>query len=552
MWINLIVLLFVVGVAYFYSTQGLFSALLHLVLLIVAGALGLAAWEPLAVNLLIERMPEYAWGVGLLAPFFLILLVLRIASDRFLLGNLDANYLLNGLGGGVVGFVIGILTAGYLVIGLQFVGSVSLVGYKPYALNEQGQVVRNQSLWLKCDDITSGVYRMLSGGAFHPFGGETLGRYQPDLARAAGLYHLTARRIGRQSIRPASIEVRDIHSLDQPAAEARLKPDQLKIDPTQQVLLIGTRILNPAADRDGIFTASRAQVALLHGDKGPSTVTHPVGYLQYRNYGSFTAPGAFARSSSGASEEVFHWVFVIPAEHHPRHLRFKQLRLAIPEIEFSPQKTTELRDLLQGTNWNPQPASTDDTSDGGGVQRIEHPAHGMPGGAEGVSVEVDDVLPFALSRNHLAMAGGETDPNGLISAHGRFERYSARGERLRVERISHDANATAIVQVQVEARQAKSLLGKAVASATNLQRPVLVDNDGRTYGWIGYVRVEKGFLRLHLDTTAGGGPRSLQEAEIHNLESNHKLILFFRVGRPKHITAMKIGNTTVDLNVQVR
>ena len=49
---NILIIGFVVLIAYWWANQGVFSALLHLIAVILAGAVALAVWEPLTTVLL--------------------------------------------------------------------------------------------------------------------------------------------------------------------------------------------------------------------------------------------------------------------------------------------------------------------------------------------------------------------------------------------------------------------------------------------------------------------------------------------------------------------
>jgi hypothetical protein len=548
MWMNLIVLLFVLGVAYFYSTQGLFSALLHMFLTIIAGTLALVIWEPLTVGFLLERMPEYAWSCGLLAPFALLLIGLRLLTDRLVLGNLDAAYLVNTLAGGAVGFVIGVLTAGMLLIGLQYMGPLSMLGYQPYMVT-RGGVERTQSLWIPADTVASNVFGMLSGGAFYPGSTRTVSHNLSGLAQSAAEYRLTSRRIARHAIRPSSVEMLDLYLLDGASAADLIKAPGLALTREHLVVMVGTKIMvqGAAADEDGPFTASAAQVGLLYGVEGSaaSGVAHPIGYIQLRDFGSLAKPNDMARSGTG-SEEVFHWMFVIPADHTPRSLLLKRLRLSLPAIDYSEAAIKDLRDLLVSVNWNPQPDDGDNNTNTGTIQ----PAHGLPGGAEGLAITVDPKLPFAVNLNHINTAGGRVnDENELVSARARVERANAAGSRLRVNVLANDQSTAAIVKLQVAPRRARSLLGMATAAATNLHPPLLVDSNGREYRAIGYVRMEGSMLYIDIDPA--NPVRSLQQTEVQELKDDEQLILYYRVGHRTQITGFRVGQTTVELGLNV-
>ena len=145
MILNLLVIAFVLGMAYWYALQGLFTAFTHILVVIAAGSMALALWEPLVINFLAYRMPAFAWGVGLLAPFALLLIFLRLAVDRLVPMNLQFPNLANLIGGGVLGALSGVLTAGFLIIGIGFFPlPPRTLGYQPYVVAADGELVPNE------------------------------------------------------------------------------------------------------------------------------------------------------------------------------------------------------------------------------------------------------------------------------------------------------------------------------------------------------------------------------------------------------------------------
>ena len=77
--LNILVIAFVGLIGYWWANQGLYSAFMHLMCVLVAGALGFATWEPFSNILLgVPALQPYAWGVGLMLPFAIYLLVFRV------------------------------------------------------------------------------------------------------------------------------------------------------------------------------------------------------------------------------------------------------------------------------------------------------------------------------------------------------------------------------------------------------------------------------------------------------------------------------------------
>src|SRR5688572_5742565 len=132
---NVIIVLLVLLIAYWWANQGLFSALLHLLCVITAGAVAFALWEPLTTGLLLRGtgFDNYAWGVTFIGVFFITLLILRIAVDKIVGANINIPNWANLAFGLPVGAASGVLTIGIFLIGAGFMQSsrdlMSIVGW---------------------------------------------------------------------------------------------------------------------------------------------------------------------------------------------------------------------------------------------------------------------------------------------------------------------------------------------------------------------------------------------------------------------------------------
>src|SRR5436190_8436030 len=86
---NIVIILLVLLIAYWWANQGLFSAILHLVCVVIAGAITLSVWEPLTVGLLLRGngFDDYAWGVSFIGIFAISLLILRVIMDKTIGAN---------------------------------------------------------------------------------------------------------------------------------------------------------------------------------------------------------------------------------------------------------------------------------------------------------------------------------------------------------------------------------------------------------------------------------------------------------------------------------
>src|SRR3954469_17265789 len=96
MWpLSIIAVVVTLGLGYIWLTRGFFSALIHLICTIIAGAIAFAAWEPLSYWFLesssnsgiMSFVAGVSWGLGLMVPFAVSLIVLRLIVDKLLPGN---------------------------------------------------------------------------------------------------------------------------------------------------------------------------------------------------------------------------------------------------------------------------------------------------------------------------------------------------------------------------------------------------------------------------------------------------------------------------------
>ncbi len=120
---NIVLILLAAFIAYWWANQGLFSSLLHLVCVVVAGAVAFAFWEPLTFGVLIKGsgFDDYAWGISFIGLFALSLFVLRLLMDKIAPANVKLPRWADLTFGGVSGAAAGVLTVGMFVIGAAFI-----------------------------------------------------------------------------------------------------------------------------------------------------------------------------------------------------------------------------------------------------------------------------------------------------------------------------------------------------------------------------------------------------------------------------------------------
>lgn len=215
--LNVIIIVFLLIMAALWATYGFFSAFIELMIVITAGIIALAIWEPMAYWLLGIR-PEYAHGIGLLLPFVILLIVLRIPFDKFCKMNLHLPRLADQIGGGACGVLAAVLAFGMLLNGANFLPiEPGMMGWEPYVL-DRNDVRENDNggqLWpmLRVNDYSGGFFELISGGAMSPIAGPSLADARPSLAKRAAIYRLQDDPHQMKSAHPETVKVLGVYSL---------------------------------------------------------------------------------------------------------------------------------------------------------------------------------------------------------------------------------------------------------------------------------------------------------------------------------------------------
>ena len=118
---NVLIVIFLALMVYWWGgVQGFFSAWIHMMCTILAGALALAGWEPMVHWVLLDRIPSLAWGVGLLGPFIFWLVLLRKTTDYVVRSTLAFDSPVEIAGGAVCGLLAATITSGLTLVGVGF------------------------------------------------------------------------------------------------------------------------------------------------------------------------------------------------------------------------------------------------------------------------------------------------------------------------------------------------------------------------------------------------------------------------------------------------
>lgn len=546
MMTNVIVTGFILLMAYWWSAGRAFNAFIQLICTIVAIALAFAGWEWFVVDFFLGRLPAHAWGAGLLGPFAVLLIALRAIADKVILHEPVMPPLVNPIVGGVCGFISGTLIAGVSLIGLLLLGMNDIGGYRPWTMDGNGNLNRNQSLWIPADDITVSVLNMFSDGVFYPGADARLGFTHPNLIQEATLFNYDSPKNSRRAIQVTDVEL--THFITSDVIPPQLASHVRSLEGST-VVAVGTNILsnmdNPGFDDDGIFRAARAQVALVHqvdtpdGD-GQIEATHPIGYIQNNQFEGFSTPTGYAHSDSSVASEEFIWLFKIGKGRVPRYIRIKQVRLPIGDKPTAQGHQSIAALMPQGV----LAAAGEDTANPGGIGA----SAGLPAGFAGQTIRISDALPFTVNRNSLLST--DVTEGGITKGVGSATKESGRvGRNLSVDRIWHPNN-TQIVQVVIKPEMVRSVLGQAVAAAANVsQGPILVDTGGNQYQPIGQMTLGGGTFQFSIRS---GGIARMTDLKMESVSPSEHKVVIFQVNSGIQLTSFNIGNAqqqALDLHV---
>lgn len=565
MILNLLVIAIVALIAYLWSSHGLFSALIHFVCTLVAGAIAWALWEPIVYGFLLGMREDIAWGVGLAAPFIVSLLLLRVATDALIRKNLEFDDVTNFIGGLAFGALSGVISAGMLVLSVGFMRlPPSILGYAPVDYDANGNLVASGSLWLPADKLVVKGYEMLSLGALAT--ATPMARVLPDAHLQAAATRVTFGGKGRTTLKPADFQVisrytvsgdilKDSFALN---AEGLQVPQQARdlsgesYPPNAIIEGYVVRLAAGAKEKGGQFVVGPGTVRLVvHGEDG-SSVLLPVAVVSRTSAASldmarwrFDGREVFISSVGGASDAIFAFEFVLPPNAPAdRTLYVRNIRAELPTTQPSAFATTQARDdairarndvferLVAGATVDPNAA----------------PAPSQASSAPIADpIRIDSRLPGAINKQNKGGLSLDSE-NRVIDGQVTLERKSfgvqGLSRDITVERFGETPD-TVVVQVDVSIRSRVSLFGQAVDAAQGVLKPTLVDSIGQTYDAVGYIYDTGDAITVRF--TPG---RPIQQfSELPSLSRSRpqeRLILLFRPSAGVTLTRFMLGGKVIE------
>jgi hypothetical protein len=332
---NIIIIGIVALIAYWWSNEGAFSGLMHLVCVLVAGAMAIALWEPLLFDLLFVDgafgglMP----GFILISTFLIVLLLLRKGAD---LAAPEAAFMPEGfdaVAGGVFGACSGVLTVGILLVGIGFIHQpLEILGYSGWSRQStadmrQGLVAKPEAgLWLPADALTIQLYELVSLTTLKPDipGAAPLALANPHLDRLAWLVRDTVKddknRLGATVMSPDAVTI---------AGSFRAAADT-----SGEFLLVTLKINKRGFDFKGALVLSSSQVRVIGTLDGLTQTYHPAAWGQPGSkeedaaivFRAFDADDRFATSPTARADADLRLVFAVDTGFDPDYIQLRGTR----------------------------------------------------------------------------------------------------------------------------------------------------------------------------------------------------------------------------------
>jgi uncharacterized membrane protein required for colicin V production len=576
---DLIVILAVAVIGYMWSTRGALSSFIHLLCTVIAGAIAIAVWEPVAMLLINtgeEMAADFAWGAGLALPFVLSLVVLRVVTDKLVPGNIDVDPATNFAAGGLFGALSGILTVGLMILSVGYTRSPQDIwGYRPVQYDSNGSLVVKAGLVAPVEVWTSKFYSTLSGGLLRPIGGESLAKLRPNLAYEGALLRTSFEEgKSRITLPPSAFEVvkrytfapNDPKQLFADSFDAKRAQSFTNLDGTapsaaeSQIEGIVVRFKAGAKERMGSVVIGPGQMQLIvqtnPADPESKTVAvQPLAVIamsadeKNARYGRwrFDSQDTYFRSVGGADEAPMAFEFVTPKGSKPIAVSVRGVRIDL--ASFEPQNFASMSARDDAINSRSLVAARASKLDSSNAVTVKVNPDDFQS-----AFRINNNLPWNLVFQKDVLKGMTVGgDNGREIDGGELSKFTADemkggGAAARELQVRNFAKTddTTIVQLTVDRTNTQwGLLSDAAAGIDRSQGPALIDSTGTSYSPVGfaYQTSQETWLQFSPQspiTSVDGMGVGLSKSR-----TDQKLILIFRISRGTQIQSFAVGEKVI-------
>jgi hypothetical protein len=571
MFMNIIVIIFVLGIAYTWMTRGVFNSMLHALCVFFAGAIAFAVWEPLAMIFLgLSDMPlveGIAWGVSLILPFVIMMIIFRVITDKVVKANIRNATAVDYAGGALFGLISSGLTAGILIIAIGYMRLPStFLGYQPVDYSSErngaGSLVAKDKLWIPVDSLTAMVYSNLSEGSMSS--SQSLKTWYPDLTLTGYAARINpGEGAARNAITEDAFKVVSAYTVGTSTDAMSLSVGDhsfvdisgKNITPQMAGYVAGYVVeFGPKAkekgSKGGQVVISNGQIRLLTEKNDGSTSTiFPIAAISESTtqgqYGRwlFDSEDLFITSSGGKSRIPMGFEFFVPADETPVALYVKNIRVPVSSINANQEfATADAREklinsgaLLTGERVKREFDLSEAVSIGEDVRNARF------------SESIGTVMPSQLVKQRGLKIN---DDNEITEGSGKFiseeigRKNTPQTKSLRVEKFTFGSSQR-MVQVQVGSGIEGGFLSAAANIAEADQPFMLIDTDGNEYEAVGFISEDDSTDIYEIRYTPGSTLSGFNENGLPNISQSkdgQKLTLIFLVSSKVDIQYYTIGD----------
>lgn len=572
MLLSVFLFVLILAIAFFQSTQGVFSALIMTVQVICCTAFAMYSYEWVATHWLAGWKPDYAYALAMAGTFGLSLLLLRIVYDKAAPRAPLVPRMVDRIGGAVCGLVTGLAIVGMLALSLQqipFGGNV--FGFTRIDRHVKKQPVKDgdpelravpleqaqRELFLTPDRFAVKLAALTSAGVFS--GERKLGKSEPDLVEHIGWVNSVPAPVS-QYAEEGSVEVLKTFPVDYiydfKHGVRRLRGEstddtyeQIKPKPGHEYWAVRLKLKQGArgTDKSTYFTFSLRQIRIV--GKVENRLEHytplAIQAADPAHAGRHTA-ATFAFSQrfhvvddlfkplAAAGQEI-EVVFELPMRFDPDFIEYK--RGARVPVELGVRTAPPATDAPPTSTQSASASSTPTQPASGGTA----PPAQRAGRVRGYTTKMQssyfgDELPFPLSTytegiNTEIRRGVITE--GSVSASTDAQQEDAPSALKKFE-VPGDKR---LLHLTVGSLQAQSLFGRALGSAVEVAQNFTVGGDGgQVYKIIGKyalakVENDEVFELQYFPNQIGtiGGVRAFSRIQKRHLDEDAELVFLFLI-----------------------
>ncbi len=570
--------------------RGFFSAFLHMLCVLAAGAIAFAAYEPVTLLLLSQApdrgigtiLRDTAHGIALGMTFAIALAILRAIVDKAVPHNLKFNDNVEYVGAGVCGLATGIVTVG---ITLMSLGMMRFAADKPVqglvftqeGGGARGSVVRNTSPFRPyVDEWTAKAYSWMSRGTLAT--GEPLAKWHPNFHEEGSAMRTTFSNRARNASRPEEFKLIQWYALgdiDRGGNIGQLMMDRWQPGSQRVIGLDGEEISNgyvagvvveldaQARELGGgaKIVLGNAQIRMVaeQGDTGFTKAFHPSAVISQADAQEptlarfrFDADESFIASVGGGAKAIMAFEFALPRTYRPIAIYIRGARIELdkePETTFA---TTAQRDDF--VNVMEYGGVDLDSMDDSQAVILETKNGRQDLSPEEYFLHLQSSLPGRIqikkgTERGLEVSKGDSDR--YYSIVGGVEQYTSnqlKGQFIDPAlRIGGFAQTREVRIVQADVgRDSKIALNSPVfQSLDGNLAPMLVDDRGQLYPPVGYVCVED--ANTFIGFTPGQPIKDLSTLPftVSRSRAVQDTRLIYRVSGGVTIVAMVAGDTII-------